>query len=99
MPFAVLDTCYALFACEKMSPSEVLRVVRTMWSDEELAAMHAGYRPGLLDEWVRRFVRLFRASIFKWVQAPQTVHLGGLDLDRERALQLPVVQSPEWLDE
>jgi NAD+ synthase (glutamine-hydrolysing) len=99
MPFAVLDTCYALFAGEKMSPSEVLRVVRTMWSDEELAAMHAGYRPGLLDEWVRRFVRLFRASIFKWVQAPQTVHLGGLDLDRERALQLPVVQSPEWLDE
>jgi NAD+ synthase (glutamine-hydrolysing) len=82
-----------------MSTAEVLRVIRTMWSDDELAAMHPGYRPGLLEDWVRRFVRLFRASIFKWVQAPQTVHLGGLDLDRERALQLPVVQSPEWLDE
>jgi hypothetical protein len=26
------------------------------------------------------------------------VHLGALDLDRERALQLPVVQSKEWLE-
>jgi len=47
---------------------------------------------------VKRFLRLFVGSIFKWVQAPQTVHLGSLDLDRERALQLPVVQSAEWLD-
>lgn len=99
MPFPVLDTCYALFAGEKMSAREVLEVVRTMWTDKELAAMYSGYTPGMLEEWVHRFVRLFRASIFKWVQAPQAVHLGGLDLDRERALQLPVVQSPEWLDE
>jgi len=24
------------------------------------------------------------------------LHVGSLDLDRERALQLPVVQRPEW---
>ena len=59
--------------------------------------MRSDYRPGMLKDWVKRFCRLFVGSIFKWVQAPQAVHLGVLDLDRERALQLPVVQSPEWL--
>ncbi len=68
-----------------------------MWSDEELTELQPGYSPGMLKEWVAKFVRLFRASIFKWVQAPQAVHLGSLDLDRERGLQLPVVQSSEWL--
>jgi NAD+ synthase (glutamine-hydrolysing) len=32
------------------------------------------------------------------VQAPLAIHLGSLDLDRERALQLPVVQRTEWKD-
>jgi NAD+ synthase (glutamine-hydrolysing) len=50
----------------------------------------------MLKEWVKRFCRLFVGSIFKWVQAPQMVHLGALD--RERALQTPVVQSKEWLE-
>ena len=43
-----------------------------------------------------RETRLFTRSIFKWVQAPLVVHVGALDLDRERALQLPVVQRTEW---
>jgi NAD+ synthase (glutamine-hydrolysing) len=30
------------------------------------------------------------------VQAPLALHVGNLDLDRERALQLPVVQKTEW---
>lgn len=97
MPFPVLDACYALFAGEKLTAPDVYRVVRAMWTDEELKGMRADYTPGMLKAWVARFVRLFRASIFKWVQAPQSVHLGALDLDRERALQLPVVQSAEWL--
>ena len=59
--------------------------------------MRSDYKPGMLKDWVIKFTKLFRASIFKWVIAPQSVHLGSLDLDRERALQLPVVQSPEWL--
>jgi NAD+ synthase (glutamine-hydrolysing) len=32
----------------------------------------------------------------KWVQAPLALHVGTLDLDRERALQLPVVERNEW---
>jgi len=97
MPFPVLDACFALFAGEKMEPAEVYRVVRGMFSDEDLKAMEPGYRPGRLKEWVEKFTQLFVRSIFKWVQTPESVHLGGLDLDRERALQLPVVQSSEWL--
>jgi NAD+ synthase (glutamine-hydrolysing) len=45
---------------------------------------------------VERFARLFTQSIYKWVQAPLSLHIGNLDLDRERALQLPVVTSREW---
>ncbi len=97
MPFPVLDACYALFVGEKMMPSEVLTVLWQMFTAEQLEAMYPGYTPKQMQEWVKRFVLLFRKSIFKWVQAPQTVHLGSLDLDRERALQLPVVFSDEWL--
>ena len=39
---------------------------------------------------------MFNRSIFKWVQSPLAIHVGSLDLDRERALQLPVVQRMEW---
>ena len=35
-------------------------------------------------------------SIYKWVQSPISLHVGNLDLDRERALQLPVVTRTEW---
>ena len=98
MPFPVLDACFALFAGEKLMPVDLYRAVRTMWSDDQLRAMRSDYEPGMLKSWVKRFCRLFVGSIFKWVQMPQTVHLGNLDLDRERALQLPVVQSLEWLD-
>lgn len=87
MPFAVLDACFALFAGEKMSPDEVARAMRDVFPE------HA---PERIDEWVARFVRLFTASIYKWVQAPISLHVGNLDLERERALQLPVVQRTEW---
>jgi NAD+ synthase (glutamine-hydrolysing) len=52
--------------------------------------------PAELAGFGRKFARLFTQSIFKWVQAPLAIHLGSLDLDRERALQLPVVQRTEW---
>lgn len=87
MPFPVLDACFALFAGEKMSPDEVARALRTMFPE------HA---PERLDDWAARFVRLFGASIYKWVQAPISLHVGNLDLERERALQLPVVHRGEW---
>ena len=48
------------------------------------------------EAYVEKFVRLFTQSIYKWVQAPLSLHVGNLDLDRERALQLPVVTQTEW---
>ncbi len=87
MPFPVLDACFALFAGEKMSPAEVALALRTIFPE------HPAER---IDAWATRFVRLFTASIYKWVQAPLGLHVGNLDLERERALQLPVVQRSEW---
>jgi NAD+ synthase (glutamine-hydrolysing) len=87
MPFPVLDACFALFAGEKMSPDEVVRVVGAMFPE---------HPPARVEDWVARFVRLFTSSIYKWVQAPLGLHVGNLDLERERALQLPVVQRGEW---
>lgn len=97
MPFPVLDACFALFAGDKLMPAELYLRLRAMYTDEQLVRLYPAYRRGLLKEWVRRFAKLFVSSIFKWVQVPQAVHLGPLDLDRERALQLPVVQSRAWL--
>jgi NAD+ synthase (glutamine-hydrolysing) len=88
MPFAVLDACFALFAGEKMSPDEVAQALKAVFPE---------HPPERLDGWVERFVGLFCASIYKWVQAPVSLHVGNLDLERERALQLPVVQRGEWL--
>lgn len=87
MPFPVLDACFALYAGEKLHEAE-LGVV--------LASMFPEHPRDVLEAWVARFVRLFAASIYKWVQTPLALHVGNLDLDRERALQLPVVQSAEW---
>jgi NAD+ synthase (glutamine-hydrolysing) len=53
--------------------------------------------PATLAQHVTRFHRMFTTSIYKWVQAPLGLHVGNLDLDRERALQLPVVESDEWV--
>jgi NAD+ synthase (glutamine-hydrolysing) len=87
MPFPVLDACFALYAGEKMSPNEVRDVLRQMFPQ---------YEAKLVDGWAARFARLFTQSIYKWVQTPLCLHVGNLDLDRERALQLPVVQKTEW---
>ncbi|MGA2450051.1 MAG: NAD(+) synthase [Polyangiaceae bacterium] len=87
MPYPVLDACFALFAGEKMAPSEV---------SQALVAVFPEHAPDKLAEWTSRFVRLFEASIYKWVQAPISLHVGNLDLERERALQIPVVRRDEW---
>jgi len=87
MPFPVLDACFALYAGEKMAPSEVREVLHVMFPEHDAK---------LIDAWSARFARLFTQSIYKWVQTPLALHVGNLDLDRERALQLPVVQRTEW---
>jgi NAD+ synthase (glutamine-hydrolysing) len=87
MPFAILDACLHLYAGEKMSPDEV---------GGALAALFPNYPAGQLATWASRFTKLFSQSIYKWVQSPLSLHVGSLDLDRERALQMPVVQRNEW---
>jgi NAD+ synthase (glutamine-hydrolysing) len=87
MPFPVLDACFALMVGERMGAGEVMQALRVVFPE------HAGEQ---LDDWVERFAKLFWASIYKWVQAPVSIHVGNLDLERERALQLPVVQRGEW---
>lgn len=87
MPFPVLDACFHLFAGEKLGPADVVCAVRAIFP-ELTAEVAQGY--------VAKFVRLFTQSIYKWVQSPVSLHVGNLDLDRERALQLPVVTQTEW---
>ncbi len=87
MPFAVLDACLYLYAGEKLSPGEIQRALTVIFPE---------YDADTLGAWAQRFARLFTRSIYKWVQAPLSLHVGSLDLDRERALQLPVVQRNEW---
>ncbi len=87
MPFPILDACFYLFAGEKLVPEEMLRALEAMFPEVEAERL-SGY--------VEKFTRLFLQSIYKWVQAPLSLHIGHLDLDRERALQLPVVTSAEW---
>jgi NAD+ synthase (glutamine-hydrolysing) len=87
MPFPVLDACLHLYAEEKMSVEEIAAALPALFPDTDRERLCA---------WAGRFARLFTASIFKWVQAPLALHVGALDLDRERALQLPVVERNEW---
>lgn len=87
MPFRILDTCFALFAGEKLAASELTAALGDLFPDEDREKLAA---------WAERFARLFTTSIYKWVQAPLALHVGNLDLDRERALQLPVVEKDEW---
>jgi NAD+ synthase (glutamine-hydrolysing) len=86
-PFPILDACLHLYAAEKMSVPEIAEALPSLFPDADRDR---------LREWAERFTRLFTASIFKWVQAPLALHVGSLDLDRERALQLPVVERNEW---
>jgi NAD+ synthase (glutamine-hydrolysing) len=90
MPFQVLDACFHLYAAEKLSPHEMRHALESVFP--EVGATQVA-------TWVEKFVRMFTRSIYKWVQAPLTLHVGNLDLDRERALQMPVVESAEWTRE
>jgi NAD+ synthase (glutamine-hydrolysing) len=87
MPFPVIDACLHLYATEKMSPAEVEQALASLFP--EASAKQA-------REWAARFAKMFTQSIYKWVQSPLSLHVGSLDLDRERALQMPVVQRTEW---
>lgn len=87
MPFPIIDACLHLYAAEKMSPGEVEQALVSLFPETSREQAH---------EWASRFARMFTQSIYKWVQSPLSLHVGSLDLDRERALQMPVVQKTEW---
>lgn len=87
MPFSILDACLHLYAGERMAPEEVA---------EALTALFPDVARRELERHAVRFTELFSRSIYKWVQSPLSLHVGSLDLDRERALQMPVVQQDEW---
>lgn len=87
MPFPILDACLHLYAGEKMSPGEMAEALKGLFPSDD---------PDALGEAATRFARMFSQSIYKWVQSPLSLHVGSLDLDRERALQMPVVQKNEW---
>jgi NAD+ synthase (glutamine-hydrolysing) len=87
MPFPILDACLHLYASEKLAPAEVAVA---------LTSVCPGYDAAYLTACAERFAKLFTQSIYKWVQSPLALHVGSLDLDRERALQMPVVQRTEW---
>jgi NAD+ synthase (glutamine-hydrolysing) len=88
MPYAVLDACFALHAGEKLSGEDIVQALCSLFPQHESA---------YLRTCVERFLKMFSQSIYKWVQAPLGLHVGNLDLDRERALQVPVVTSREWM--
>ncbi len=89
MPFPVLDSCFALYAGEKLPPDEIAEVLCLMFPEHPREQIEA---------WVAKFVRLFVQSIYKWVQSPLSIHVGNLDLERERALQIPVVSRSQWME-
>lgn len=87
MPFPILDACFYLFASEKLAPPDIVTVLGTMFPELAKETM---------ERQVARFVRAFCANVYKWVQSPVSLHVGNLDLDRERALQMPVVTKMQW---
>lgn len=87
MPFPVLDACLYLYAAEKLEPEGVVAALESAFPEIERER---------LESWAGEFADRFARSIYKWVQAPISLHVGTLDLERERALQLPVVQRQEW---
>ena len=87
MPFPILDACLHLYAGEKMSPDDVAKALQSLFPN---------YSADQTTKWAERFTKLFSQSIYKWVQSPMSLHVGSLDLDRERALQMPIVQKNEW---
>lgn len=83
-----LDACFALHAGEKLGGGGARARLRAQFPQlpPEAVATHT-----------QRLMRRFHSSVYKWVRSPLGLRIRHLDLDRERALHLPVVSSPEWL--
>lgn len=82
--FKILDACMHLVIGEKMSLAEATEVLVQIFPDHE---------KDYLSFAVKHFAKMFGRNIFKWKQSPTSLHLGNLDLDHSRALQVPVIQE------
>ena len=88
MPFPVLDACFYLFAAEKLLPEEVEEALAAMFPEVHARAARGPGSRSSRGSSCSRSTSGCRRRI--------SLHIGNLDLDRERALQLPVVQNREW---
>ena len=84
MPFPVLDACLHLYAGEKMSPDEVGAALKALFPD---------YPAGQLADWADAVHQAVLTVDLQVGPVAASLHVGSLDLDRERALQMPVVQT------
>lgn len=82
--FKILDATLYLVIGEKMSLEEAVEVLTHMFPEHDRE---------YLDFAVKHFAKMFGRNIFKWKQSPTSLHLGNLDLDHSRALQVPVIQE------
>lgn len=98
MPFIVLDTLIFLHLGDRLGATDCYLEVRNKFTDAELAEIYPGYEVGMLKQWTKKFFVRFYHNIHKWVGTPEGIHVGGIDLDRERATHLPTVTSLSWLN-
>lgn len=96
MPFIVLDAGMWLYLEAQLSIGETVEVLREMWTDAEFRAMDPDFTPELFLEWMLRLFGKFHQNIFKWVYRPLATHLGKLDLDYHRHMQIPIVHKVDW---
>ncbi len=82
--FRILDSCMYLIIGEKMGINEAAEVLVQMFPEHDSDYLHFA---------VKHFAKMFGRNIFKWKQSPTSLHLGNLDLDHSRALQIPVIQE------
>ena len=88
MPFPILDACLHLYAGEKMSPDEVGAGVEVAVPELPRQTSSTTGR--------RDSRSCSRSRSTSGCSRRMSLHVGSLDLDRERALQMPVVQKNEW---
>jgi len=95
-PFPILDACFDMFFGEKLGYHDILGQIEKRLGKDNLLGIDDDYA-NKLEPWIKNCITRFMRSVFKWVQMCQNIHLFNVDLDRERALQIPTVQTLEWL--
>jgi len=94
MPFVMQDMMIDLVANKRMNAWEAYHYIAA--TEYETITNMVAYEPGKLKIWVCDWMRRFIRNIWKWEQLCPSVHVDDSDLDRTRALRLPIVQSLEW---